>query len=343
MLKRSSLALLLFAFALSTISLNVYAKKAKETPPVVVDMAPVQSKLWQTQIEAIGTLNANQSVGLTSEVDGRVTGIYFRSGDYVKAGTPLVQLNPDLLKAQLAAAQAKEILSAANYQRAAELFKKRVFAQQDLDTSLSAYRADQANVANIQAQLNQTLIRAPFTGRLGLRLVDLGDYVKAGDKIANLNAIDPLRVDFRIPEVYLSQMKSGQTILIKSTAFPNQTFSGQTYAMDSEIDVNTRSLGVRAVVPNKDQKLLPGAFVDVTVQAGMPQKLITVPETTVNLDAGGPYVYRVVDQKAVKTPVTLGQRRDAEVAVLTGLKAGDVVVTVGGFKVTDGASVVAEK
>jgi membrane fusion protein (multidrug efflux system) len=324
-------------------SFNAYAAKAGETPPAVVEMAPVQLQSWQSQLEAIGTLNANQSVGVTSEVDGRITSIYFHSGDYVKAGTPLLQLNPELLKAQLASAQAKEILSGANYKRALELFKKRVFAQQDLDTSLSAYRSDQANVANIQAQLNQTLIRAPFTGRLGLRLVDMGDYVKAGNNIANLNAIDPLRVDFRIPEVYLSQIKAGQTILVKSTAYPNQTFHGQIYATDSQIDANTRSLGVRAILPNKDEKLLPGSFVDVTIQAGVPQKLITVPETTVNIDANGSFVYRVVSGKAIKTSVTLGQHRDGNVAVLSGLKAGAIVITVGGFKVTDGAPVTTGK
>lgn len=319
---------------------NVYAKK-NEMPPAVVETAPVILKSWQMKIEAIGTLNANQSVSVSSEINGRITGIYFHSGDYVKAGTPLVQLNPDTLKAQLVSAQAKAILSAANYKRALELFKKKVFAQQDLDTSLSTYRSDEANVASTQAQLNQTLIRTPFAGRLGLRLVDLGDYLKAGDKITNLNAIDPLRVDFRVPEVYLSQIKLGETALIHSSSYPNQNFTAEIYATDSQIDANTRSLGVRAWLPNKDQKLLPGAFVDVTVQAGVPQPLTTVPETAINLDAQGPFVFRVINNKAIKTRVTLGQRGDGKVAVLSGLGLKDIVISAGGFKVNDGDPVMA--
>jgi membrane fusion protein (multidrug efflux system) len=334
---------LIILFGLATTLLTACGHSGNGMPPAVVEMAPVKLESWQTTINAIGTLSANQSIDVTSEVDGRITSIYFRSGDYVKTGTPLVQLNPEVLKAKLAAAQAKALLSQANYTRALELFKRHVFAQQDLDTALSTYRSDQANVASTQAQLDQTLIRAPFAGHLGLRMVDMGDYVKAGNKITSLNAIDPLRIDFRVPEIYLSQIAPNQIVSIHTNAYPNQTFQGKIYATDSEIDANTRSLGVRALLPNPDHKLLPGAFVDVNVQAGSEKKLITVPETTINLDAQGPYVFRVVKNKAIKTRVLLGQRGHAEVAVLNGLNSKDVVITVGGFKVNDGDAVMSGK
>lgn len=343
MSKRISATIALLLFSLAFNSIGAYAKSTGGMPPAVVSTAPVKMEAWQTAITAIGTLNANQSVNITPEVDGRITGIYFRSGDYVKAGTPLVQLYPNTLQANLAAAQAKALLSSANYMRAKELFKKHVFAQADLDNALSAYKSDAANVASSQAQLDQTLIRAPFSGRLGLRMVDLGDYVHAGDAISTLNAIDPLRVDFRIPEVYLSQITPGETILIHYSAYPNQVFQGQVYTTDSQIDANTRSLGVRAILPNKNQKLLPGAFVDVTVEAGAAQELITIPETAINLDEQGSYVFRVVAQKAVKTRVTVGQHRNGEAAILSGLNNKDIIITVGGFKVNDGDPVMAGK
>lgn len=312
-------------------------------PPAAVEASPAQLQSWQSDITAIGTLNASQGVVVTPEISGRVTGVFFHSGDSVQAGTPLLQLNPDTLKAQLEAAKAKAELSAANYKRATELFKKQVFAQADLDAALSTYQSDLAEVANYQAQLNQTLLRAPFAGRLGLRMVDLGDYVHAGDTVANLDAIDPLRIDFRVPEVDLGQVQPGQIVLVHASAYPKQTFQGQVYALDSQIEPNTRSLGVRASIPNKDQKLLPGGFVEVNIQTGGPQKLITVAETAISYDTDGPYVYKVVDKKAVKTKVSLGAHRNGQVAVLTGLKVGDVVITAGEFKITDGAPVMVEK
>lgn len=310
-------------------------------PPTFVEIQPVKMENWQTEINAIGSLASSQGVIVKPEVSGRVTAIYFRSGDYVKANAPLVQINPEILKAQLIAMQAQAKLSKSNYERGVTLFQKKVFAQADLDKFLASYQADIANVANAQAKLDQTLIRAPFAGRIGLRLVDLGSFLNAGDPIANLNAIDPLRIDFKLPEVYLSQLKVGQIVSITSSAYPKEVFKGKVYAFDSQIDLATRSLGVRATLPNKDQKLLPGAFVDVSLQTGTPQPLITVPETAIVMDETGNYIFRVVNGKAVKTKVKIGQRKPGKVAIIEGLSKGDKVITAGGFKVMDGAPVMA--
>lgn len=309
-------------------------------PPAIVEIQPVKTENWQTEITAIGTLASSQGIVIKPEVSGRITAVYFRSGDIVKANAPLAQINPEILQAKLVAAQAQAKLSKANYERGQALFEKKVFAQADLDKFLATYQSDIANVASAQAQLNQTLIRAPFSGRIGLRLIDLGTFVNAGDPIANLNATDPLRVDFKVPEVYLSQLAAGQTALITSSAYPKEVFKSTVYAFDSQIDLATRSLGVRATLPNKDNKLLPGAFVDVTLQTSAPQPLITLPETAVSMDVDGAYVYRVINGKAVKTVVKVGARKPGFVAITSGLNKGDKVVVVGSLKVMDGMPVI---
>lgn len=325
---------IIFAFAFF-LALPTYADDdSGGMPPPVVETTPVKLQTWQTTITAIGTLNANQGVVIKPEISGRVTAIYFHSGDFVKAGTPLLQIFPDIIQAQLAAAQAKEVLSKANYGRAQLLFKKKVFAEADLDSALSAYKSDVANVAQNTALLNQALIRAPFSGHLGLRQVNVGDYLNAGQTtIVNLEAYDPIRVDFSVPEAYLSQLATGQKVLLNSQSYPNKVFTGQVYAFDSAIDPNTRALAVRASASNPKGELLPGGYVDVTLQMGAAQKFITIPETALGFDDNGVYVYKVVNGIAIKTRIKAGIHQNNQVQVLSGLSPGDVIVAAGQFKI----------
>lgn len=323
------------------IPLFSYGKSFEKMPPPAVEISKAAYTDWQSNINAIGTLSASQGVAIKPEINGQVIAVYFRSGDHVKAGTPLIQIDPAILQSQLDAAKAKLLLSKANYQRTAILFKKHVFAQADLDNALSVYRASKANLANAQAQLNETLISAPFDGRLGLRDVDKGAYVNAGEAITTLNDIDPLRVDFKIPEVYIGRLSIGEKVLIHSNAYPQQIFQGEIYALDSQIDANTRSINVRASIPNQDEKLLPGAFVDVKIETGTPQKWISIPETAILYDDKGEYVYRIIKKLPIKTPVILGPRKNGMVAVTSGLQAGDEIITTGAFKVVPGEPVMA--
>ncbi len=340
MQRKTQITAILLSIIICLTTTTSYAKKKEGgMPPAAVETTTVQMQPWQSEVSAVGSLSPNQGVTIKTEVDGRITGLYFRSGDDVKAGAPLVQMNPSILQAQLGSAKAKLVLSKANYDRAQQLFTKRVFAQADLDNARSAYQSDVANVANAQALLDQTFIRAPFTGRLGLRMVDLGDFVKSGDSITTLNAIDTLRVDFRVPEVYLGRLALGQAVVIHSSAYPKDVFQGKIYAMDSQIDPSTRSLGIRASIPNKNYKLLPGGSVEVDVKTGAPQNWIGVPDAAILFDAQGPYVFRVINNAAVKTALTVGPRKNGIAAALTGLKPGDVIVTSGAFKLTDGAPV----
>ncbi len=314
MINRSIGTLFLGSAALLLVSCTFHHGQSA-TPPVVVGATQVSLQAWQETIQAVGTLSASQGIVIKPEASGRITAIYFRSGETVKAGDPLVQLNPAILKAKFEQAKAQTQLSAADYQRALTLYKQKVFAKADMDKALATYRANQAQQAQAQAALDQTLIRAPFSGRLGLRLVDLGDYLDPSKAIANLNAIDPLRVDFRIPGTDSAKVTIGSKVLIHSSTYPHQTFVAMVYAMDSQIDVNTRSLGIRASLSNPQQQLLPGAFVDVSLQVAKAQTL---------------------------APVTIDFQRDGKMG-LTGLQAGEQIVSVGGFKVLDKAPVIVGK
>jgi len=311
-------------------------------PPTMVEAYKAKAENWQTEVNAIGTLAASQEVVIKPEMSGRITSVYFRSGDYVKLGTPIIQLNDDIYKAELKMAEAALVLSTANYNRSQELFQKKVFAKADFDKAASAYQQDEANVAKAKAQLDQTIIKAPFEGRLGLRMVNLGDYVTAGQTvITNLDAIDPLRVDFKVPEIYTGKLAIGQTVVIHSDAFPKQKFEGKVYAVDSKIDPDTRSLSVRATLRNPNKALIPGSFIEVNLQLGKPELLLTIPETAIVNDEKGTFVYRIIKNTAVKTPVKIAMRRAGEVGIASGLKKDESVISVGAFKVMDGAPVMA--
>lgn len=253
-----------------------------------------------------------------------------------------MQLNPAIPAAQFAAAKAQTQLSAADYQRALQLYRKKVFAKADLDKALATYQANQAQEAKANAALAQMTIRAPFAGRLGLRNVNKGDYLDPSRAIVNLNAITSLRVNFQVPGTASSQIQLGDKVLISSSAHPKQTFLAKVYAIDSQIDAATRSLAVRAVLDNHAEQLLPGAFVEVSLQLGTPELLPTIPETALNTDEKGNYVYRVMGNIAVKTPVTVRFEKAGQAGV-SGLHNGEKIIRIGSFKVHDKAPILIGK
>lgn len=344
MSRRSKMYLLVgLAILLAIVSwFLLFAKKANmamEMPPVVVEAVQAISKPWQQRISATGTLVANQGIIIKSEIEGRVTNIYFTPGASIEARAPLIQLNSDILKAKLAAATAQYQLSESNYTRGLEIFKKRVIAKAELDKLLATRNSDKARMEMEQATLNQSLIRAPFSGRIGLNLVNEGDYVRAGQELVNLQALDPMRVDFSIPEVSIGKIAVGQSAIIYSRAYPNQPFTGRVSAIDTMENPNTRSVAARASVPNKEQRLLPGGFVEVELLVGSHANVIMLPQTAIVEAETGHYVYKVVEKKAVKTPVKLGDRTKSDVVIVQGVNPGDVIVTAGQMKLQDGASV----
>jgi membrane fusion protein (multidrug efflux system) len=337
--------LLCILIVASTASVVSYNKKAVgQTPPVLVEAIPARLEAWQKKTQAVGSLSASQGTVIKAETTGRITAIYFRSGENVKVGTPLLQLNPDILKAQLDGAKAATKLSKADYERGLTLFKKKVFAQADFDKVSASYQINLAKQAQTQALLNQTLIRAPFSGRLGLRQINLGDMIDPTKPIVDLEAINPLWVDFNLPGTEANKIAIGSKVLIHASAYPDKTFVGSIYALDSHIDNDTRSIAVRASLKNAEQKLLPGAFVDIQIEIGKPQTLFIVPETAVNTDEKGSFIYRVINHKAVKTCVNICFHKDGKMGLLSSdIHAGDQIISVGGFKVQANSVVLVEK
>lgn len=313
-------------------------KEYMENMKTDVIVATAKAQDWQTRIQASGTLNAIQGVMLKSEVAGNVTKIYFHSGDAVKAGDVLLEINPGVLKANLVAAQATADLNSGDYDRATALFKRGALSKQDLDTALANKASALANLQAAKAQLAQNIITAPIDGKLGLTLYNVGDYINVGQSLVNLQSLDTLRVNFSVPQNNASQIKSGDPINVQSDSFPGETFQGSVSAVDTAVDVNTRTVAIRAHIPNPNGKLLPGSFVQVTVDAGAQNMLVSIPQLAVVYDASGNYVYTVVNGKAVKTPIKILQTNKNMIAV-SGLKDGDAVVTQGQLKIHDGANV----
>lgn len=341
MLKKTFIfSVLLSAISFSDITLAAQAKKPA-MPPAVVEAAIVQPTSDQQKIVATGTVTAVPGIVVRAEASGRITNIFFKPGDDVVAGAPLVEINPDPLKADLEQAQANEKLAQLNFDRYAKLYATHVVSKADYDQYSANLTSAKANVDLAKANLRETAIVAAFSGRLGLNLVNLGDYVSVGQDIVNLQSLTPIYVDFAMPEVYTSKIAAGQKVYAHSDAYPNETFEGEVSAYDPLVNATNRSINVRALIPNKEKKLLPGGFVEVTALVGSPQKVISIPQTAVVYAPEGNYVYKVVKDHAVKVPVTLGKRDQQNIIIEQGLVGGEQIVTSGQLKIAgDGSQVV---
>lgn len=330
----------LFKYAKQKIIEMFVAKALPTTVLVTVDSA--KQAYWEPQIHTVGSVKAKQSVDIAPEVSGRVTAISFKSGQKVEAGMMLVQLNPDVLSAQLLSAKAKLNFQKKTYKRQLELLKQNAGQQQAVDSAKANMDEVQATVDQIQAQLDQLTIKAPFNGMLGLRYVNIGQYVSPGNVMVNLQSINPMEVDFTVPEVMLNRIAVGLPVTLHSLAYPNEEFKGEIYAVNSQIDVTSRALAVRASVENKDALLVPDMFVEIAVHLKGGKDVVVIPQIAVNYSQIGNYVYLAKDGKAVKQYVTLGERRGDLVSVEKGLSNGQGIVTAGQLKLFDGASIEAQ-
>ncbi|MCL5261447.1 MAG: efflux RND transporter periplasmic adaptor subunit [Gammaproteobacteria bacterium] len=310
-------------------------------PPTVVETYKTKASVIQEKITATGTLTAYPGIVVRPEISGRITKVYFNSGDFVAAGSPLIEINPDIMKAQLEQDKAALQLAKVDYDRAKALYVTKAISKSDLDKSQSTFLQNQAAVVAEKARLQQATIVAPFSGKLGITLVNLGDFVNAGQDIVNLQTLDPINIDFSIPETYLSKISLGQTVLLHSDAYPNETFTGKIAAIESLIDQTNRTLKVRASAPNKDGKLVPGSFVEVFVLL-KESNVIMVPQTAIVYAPDGNVVYRLINHKAVKTPVTIGTRDADNIVILSGLKPDETIITAGQMKLFDGSEVLTQ-
>ena len=317
-------------------------------PPQTVSSIKVGYEQWQTEERAVATLVAVRGADLAPEVAGIVQAIRFQSGDRVKAGMPLVQLNADADAARLKSLEAAAALAASTYRRDAEQFKVKAVSQAALDADAAAEKSAKAQVEEQQALVAKKLIRAPFAGRVGIRAVDLGQYLGPGTKIVTLQALDPVFADFLVPQTALAHYSVGQKVVVTSNSYPGERFAGHVAALDAKVDAATRNVKVRAKVRNPKQRLLPGMFATVETALGGPQRLLTLPQTAISFNPYGNTVFVLEEKKdaagkaelvAQQKFVTTGATRGDQVAVLSGLAEGEIVVTSGQIKLRSGVQV----
>lgn len=304
----------------------------------VVARPPAVVRLPQS-ITTVGSLRSDEAVIVRPEVAGRVVEIAFQEGQRVTKGQVLIRLDDSVQRADLERARANLTLSKSKYERAADLRAKGFISGQAKDEAENTLKVAQADAELAAARLAKTEIRAPFGGIIGLRSVSVGDYVKEGQDIVNLEEIDPLKADFRVPEVFLSQVKAGQVLQVTMDALPDRTWPGQVYAINPLVDANGRAIAIRAQVPNADGKLRPGMFARVRLLTSEARDSLMIPEESIFPVGDDKFVYKVVDGRAMRQKVDIGLRREGQVEILGGLTAADTVVTDGIVKLRDGAPV----
>jgi membrane fusion protein (multidrug efflux system) len=318
--------------------------------PQTVSTAKAGYQEWQPRLEAVGSLRAVNGADLAIEVAGVVDAIYFKSGDDVAQGAPLLRLRLDDAPAKLQSLEATAKLAAITYQRDLKQFQAHAVSQQTLDTDKWTLENNNAQVAEQQAVLQEKFLNAPFAGHLGVRQVDLGQYLSAGTTVVTLQQLDPIYLDFYLPQQTLDQIKVGQPMTAKVDTYPGQNFAGEISAINSKVDTTTRNVQVRATFKNPEHKLVPGMYGTVEIDVGTRQRYVTLPQTAITFSSYGDTVYIVENKSkganeqpqliAHQTFVTTGSTRGDQIAVLSGVNPGDTVVTSGQIKLHNGSPVV---
>jgi membrane fusion protein, multidrug efflux system len=318
-------------------------------PPQTVSVTRAGHSEWQTRIEAIGSLRAVKGADLSLELSGVVESISFNSGDDVAEGAQLLKLRTADDVARLESLQAIAALNEITNERDQKQFKMQAVSQATLDTDAANLKNARAQVVQQQAVIDKKILRAPFAGHLGIRAVDLGQYLGPGTVIVTLQALDPIYADFFVPQQAVDQIRLEQTVAVHVDAFKDQTFSGKISAINPKVDTGSRNVQVRATLQNADHKLLPGMYATVEIATGSSQNYVTLPQTAITYNPYGDTVY-VVDNKgagadgkpqltARQTFITIGPTRGDQVAVLKGVEDGDTVVTAGQIKLHNGSVV----
>jgi len=318
-------------------------------PPETVTTSTVKSETWDTALTAVGTLNAVQGVTVSAELSGKVVRIEFEPGAAVKKGDILIRQDTTSEEAQLPGVLGQVNLYATNLERANQLLAKGIISRSDRDIAVANAEQAQAQAETIRAAIAKKTIRAPFSGRLGIRQVNLGQILREGDPIVTLQSLDPMFVDFTLPQQQLVQIRPGLPVQVTGDTLPGSTIDGRITTINPLIDVDTRSIKVEATVSNRMEKLRPGMFVNVAVGLPARQKVMIIPATAVLYAPYSDSVFVVEeskDNKGGKTLrqqfVRLGEKRGDFTAVISGLKEGETVVTTGVFKLRNKQSVVVD-
>ena len=355
MIKRLILMLLLMAAIIAVLGFVKFRQVQEaiaqgasfQPPPEAVTSIVAHQENWPTTLTSVGTMAAVQGVMVSADLPGIVDRITFDSGTWVKAGDVLVELDTSQEKAQLAAAEADRDLAELNFNRLEGLVNLRAIARADYDKAAAEQKSTQARVGEIQATIARKTIRAPFAGTLGIRQINLGQYLKAGDPVVPLQSLDPIYVNFSIPQQEADHAPVGRVIRIKAED-GSVSFIGKVTAVNSVVDEATRNIQIQATVSNAGGRLRPGMFVEVELKVGASQAVVALPATAINYAPYGDSVFIVTDLKdkngqsyrGVRQQfVKIGPSRGDQIAVLSGVKPGEEVVTSGVFKLRNGAAV----
>jgi membrane fusion protein (multidrug efflux system) len=306
-------------------------------PVAVITTQPV-SKEFAHEVEALGTVRANESVDITAKVADRIAAIRFTEGQQVRKGEVLAELDSGEARADLAAAKAAESDSRSQYRRSQELFQTRALSEAQLDQLQATMLANEARVAAAQSRVDDRVITAPFSGRVGLRNVSLGGLVNPGDIITTLDDLSVVKLDFSVPEVFLATLKPGLTVQARSSAYPQEVFAGRVASIDTRVDSVSRSVAIRALVDNSDGRLRPGMFMTLRLTRSEGEALMLAEQAIVP-ENDSHFVFVVDGGRAQKRQVTIGRRRPGEVEILDGLTIADRVVVDGTLNVRDGSAV----
>jgi len=340
----------IFGFQIFKMQMIKKSMASQKMPPSTVSTIRAAIQPWQPELRAIGTLRAARGVDVTTEITGLVRTIHFKSGDTIKTGQILVQLNADSDLAQLRSSEASAELAKSVYERDKKQFAVKAVSQAVLDADAADLKSKLAIAAEQAAIVAKKCIRAPFAGRLGITTINPGQYLNPGDKIVTLQALDNLYADFFLPQQELANLTLGEKVIVTTDSYPGRSFVGKITTINPKVDPETRNVQVEASIANPGQVLLPGMFASVQVQAGTVQKYLTVPQTAVSYNPYGETIFVV--QEGEKGPdgkpgliakqvfVTTGATRGDQVAILKGIKDGDLVVSAGQLKLKNGSPVV---
>ena len=317
-------------------------------PPTAVTTVVAQKETWPSTLSVIGTAAAVEGVTVSADLPGTIDKIHFESGQSVHEGDVLVELDTRQERAQLASLEAQRDLAKTNYGRAQELVKAGVISHSEYDNATAQQKATEAQVGDTRAAIARKTIRAPFTGMLGIRQVSLGQYLAAGQAIVALQSVDPIYVNFGVPQQEAGKVASGRAIRVKNNDLPGLFFSGKITALDSVINEQTRNIQVQATLANKGNRLRPGMYVEVEMPLGQPREVVPLPASAINYAPYGDSVYIVSDMKDPKGNSYRGVRqqvvkiegsRGDQVAIISGVKPGDEVVSSGVFRLRNGAPI----
>ncbi len=324
----------------------IAAGKKIQQPPAVVTVTKVRRQAWQRQLKTVGSLIAVQGVTVAADLPGKVVEIAFTSGTFVNKGDVLVRLDTSTEQAQLRAAETAVTLAAINRRRARELVRKKSMSKAELDSTDARYQEALAKVDEIRSIIDKKNIRAPFSGRLGIRRVDLGQVLARGDMIVMLQQLDPVYVDFTLPQQDLVHLEAGLSVRVRTDVVPDKVYTGRITAINPGVDPTTRNIRVRATLANPETRLRPGMFVRVAVQLPRKNKVLVVPATSILYATYGDSVFLVEEKKPAakgnaelvlrRQVVRTGMTRGDFVTVTSGLQEGQQVVTTGVFKLHNG-------